>query len=270
MTKKNIRPIPRFATPIIETHCHLDYLVESEFDNDVDAAVSAGVERFITIAVSQENLSVVRGLAERSPRVWCTQGIHPHEAGSWCAALLDEIRRGASHHKVVAIGEIGLDYYYDHADRVAQRDAFESQLTLAAELDLPVVIHTRDADDDTRRILKNALPVLTKRGVIHSFTSSPALAQFCLDEGFSLGFNGICTFKNAENVRDVIRMTPLDRILLETDTPYLTPEPYRGRVNHPRFLPFIAEKVAELKNIEVEDLLTTIKANSEALFFKTL
>jgi TatD DNase family protein len=270
MTKKNFRPIPRFATPIIETHCHLDYLMESQFDSDVDAAVSAGIERLITIAVSRANLSVVRGLAERSSRVWCTQGIHPHEAGSWSTALLDEVRQGASHDKVVAIGEIGLDYYYDHADRVAQRDAFESQLALAAELNLPVVIHTRDADNDTRSILENALPVLSKRGVIHSFTSSPALAQYCLDEGFSLGFNGICTFKNAENVRDVIRMTPLNRILLETDTPYLTPEPYRGRVNHPKFLPFIAEKIAELKNIEVEVLLTTVKANSEELFFTAL
>ena len=242
MTKKNIRPIPRFATPIIETHCHLDYLVESQFDSDVDAAVSAGVERLITIAVSRENLSVVRGLAERSPRVWCTQGIHPHEAGSWCAALLDEIRRGASHHKVVAIGEIGLDYYYDHADRVAQRDAFENQLALAAELGLPVVIHTRDADDDTRSILKNALPVLTKRGVIHSFTSSPALAQFCLDEGFSLGFNGICTFKNAENVRDVIRMTPLTAYFSRPTHPISPLSPTEVGLTTPGFYPSLQRR----------------------------
>ena len=133
-----------------------------------------------------------------------------------------------------------------------------------------MVIHTRDADSDTREILENALPSMQARGVIHSFTSSIELAEFCLDSGFSLGFNGICTFKNADNVRDVVKVTPLDRILLETDSPYLTPVPYRGRVNSPKYLPFIAEKIAEIKGLKVDALLVAAKENSERLFFGSL
>jgi len=135
-------------------------------------------------------------------------------------------------------------------------------------LDLPVVIHTREADDDTRAVLANHAGMLRKKGVIHSFTSSLALAEYCLQEGFYLGFNGICTFKNADNVRSVIAATPPEKILLETDAPYLTPVPYRGRSNSPRYLPLVAEKVAEIKNLPVEELLHAARRNSKSLFFE--
>jgi len=268
MSKKNPRPVPRFNTPIIETHCHLDYLNGDELLNVLDEARALGVERFVTIAVSPDNLAIVRALTEQSEHVWGTQGIHPHEADKWNAAVAADVLSGCKHSRIVAVGEIGLDYHYDHADRAAQRDAFEAQLELAIQCNMPVVIHTRDADDDTRDILANHSARMRKKGVIHSFTSGLPLAEYCLSEGFYLGFNGITTFNRADNVRDVVRATPIQQLVLETDSPYLTPVPYRGRVNTPRYLPLIAEKVAQLKTLEVEALLKIVHANSHALFFE--
>ena len=169
--------------------------------------------------------------------------------------------------RILAVGEIGLDYHYDHADRAVQRTVFERQLQLAAELDMPVVIHTREADEDTRDILRAFSPLLKRKGVLHSFTSGLALAEYCLAEGFTLGFNGIATFNSADNVRDVIAATPVEQILLETDAPYLTPVPYRGRPNAPFYLPLVAEKVAQVKKIDVETLLAQVYRNSMAQFF---
>ena len=165
------------------------------------------------------------------------------------------------------MGEIGLDYYYDHADRDTQRQVFERQLQIATDLQLPVVIHTREADEDTRAILANFSGKLPKGGVIHSFTSGMALAQYCLSEGFMLGFNGIATFNRADNVREVIAATPLEQTLLETDAPYLTPVPYRGRPNASYYLPFIAEQVAQTMELNVEELLRQVYRNSQQLFF---
>jgi TatD DNase family protein len=165
------------------------------------------------------------------------------------------------------VGEIGLDYHYDHADRSVQRMVFEQQLQTAAELNLPVIIHTRDADADTRDILRNNSYSMARKGVIHSFTASMELAEFCLAEGFMLGFNGIITFNRAENVRQIVAATPVEQLLLETDAPYLTPVPYRGRPNAPYYLPLIAETVAAIKGLEVEKLLRQAYSNSANLFF---
>jgi len=148
-----------------------------------------------------------------------------------------------------------------------QRSVFEQQLQIAVELDLPVVIHTREADADTRDILRNYSAALARKGVIHSFTSTLALAEFCLAEGFMLGFNGITTFKGADNVRQAVAATPLDQLVLETDAPYLTPVPFRGRPNAPYYLPFIARTVALIKELEVEELLRQTYSNSQNLFF---
>jgi TatD DNase family protein len=268
MSKKQRPPIPKFNTPIIETHCHLDYLDTDNLASTLDAAVAAGVEKVVTIGVSPDNQAAVRKLVELSPLIWGTQGIHPHEAEHWNADVAAEVKSGAAHERIVAIGEIGLDYFYDHADRTAQAVAFEAQLAMAVELDLPVVIHTREADEDTRAILSNFAGHLKRGGVIHSFTSGLPLAEFCIEQGFYLGFNGITTFKNANNVRAVVEITPFDRIVLETDAPYLTPIPYRGVVNAPCYLPFIAEKVAEVKKTAVEPLLQHAYQNSLNLFFK--
>ncbi len=267
MSNKKRRDIPHFDTPIIETHCHLDYLEQAELDITLEKSRQAGVERIITIAVSPGNLNRVMELTRYSPDIWGSQGIHPHEAASYNREIDETIRANAADARILAVGEIGLDYYYDHADRSVQRLVFEQQLQTAVELDLPVIIHTRDADTDTRDILRNYSASLSRKGVIHSFTSSMELAEFCLAEGFMLGFNGIITFNRAENVRQVVAATPVEQILLETDSPYLTPVPYRGRPNAPYFLPFIAETMAAIKELDVDELLRHVYSNSRSLFF---
>ncbi|TCO77663.1 TatD family hydrolase [Chromatocurvus halotolerans] len=269
MGKQKRRDIPRFNTAIIETHCHLDYFDDDQFAAAIERAVASGIEKLITIAVSPDNLSTVVSLTEADPRVWGTQGIHPHEASGFCDRVADLIVANLSHPRILAVGEIGLDYYYDHTDRASQREAFRAQLAIAASHDYPVVIHSREADEDTRAILGEFLPDLSRRGVIHSFTSGQALAEFCLDAGFMLGFNGIVTFNSAQNVRDIVAMTPLEQLLLETDSPYLTPVPYRGRPNEPCYLPFVAEKIAAIKALPTEALLRQTYDNSQRLFFPT-
>ncbi|MDE0930137.1 MAG: TatD family hydrolase [Halioglobus sp.] len=270
MSKTKRRDIPHFKTPIIETHCHLDYLDQADLEVTLAKSRQVGIERIITIAVSADNLESVMKLATSSANIWGTQGIHPHEAESYTPEVDTIIRKNAGHAKILAVGEIGLDYYYDHADRAVQRSAFEQQLQTAIELDLPVVIHTREADDDTRDILKNCSTSLARKGVIHSFTSSLALAEFCLAEGFMLGFNGITTFNSADNVRQVVAATPMTQLLLETDAPYLTPVPYRGRPNAPYYLPFIAETLAAIKEVDVEVLLQQAYRNSLDVFFSDI
>ena len=263
-------PIPVFNHPIIETHCHLDYLEGDSLQAALDSAKAVNVERMITIAVSPDNLEKVIQLAQNHEQVWGTQGIHPHDAKDYNAAVEAQIRANALHPKMLAIGEIGLDYFYDHSDRIAQRKAFESQLQIAIDLELPIVVHTRDADEDTQAILQNFVGQMKKRGVIHSFTSGKALAEYCLGEGFCLGFNGISTFKPAENVREIIGITPVEQILFETDAPYLTPVPYRGQKNEPKYLPFIVEQVAKVKGLEVEALLPQVWGNSLRVFWGTV
>lgn len=267
MGKKARPPIPQLAGKIIETHCHLDYLSGEELVSTLSKSRAVGVEKIITIAVSKDNQAVVRNIAESDRDVWCTQGLHPHEAEAWTPDFNHELRSNTGHHKVVAVGEIGLDYYYEHANPETQIAAFEGQLAIAVDCDKPVVIHTREAEDDTKAVLSAVSGSLRRKGVIHSFTSSLDLAEFCLNDGYYLGFNGIATFKNAENVRNVIRHTPIERILLETDAPYLTPVPYRGVPNAPFYLPFIAQTVADLKHVSVEELLSITYQNSLDCFF---
>jgi len=266
MAKKK-RDIPVFEFPIIETHCHLDYLEGDALSETIKAAQAVNIERIITIAVSADNLETVMHITQAHECVWGTQGIHPHDANDYCETVEQQIRGHALGEKIVAIGEIGLDYFYDHSDRKKQRDAFERQLQIAIDLEMPIVVHTREADEDTQAILKNALPNMSKRGVIHSFTSGKALAEYCLSEGFHLGFNGISTFKTAENVREIVELTPPEKILFETDAPYLTPVPYRGRENEPKYLPFIAEHIALIKQIPLEVLLPQVWKNSMNVFF---
>jgi TatD DNase family protein len=266
MSKKR-RDIPVFDHPIIETHCHLDYLKDRPLDETLAQSERVNIEKVITIAVAPDNLAKVRELSQVAPWVYGTQGIHPHEAESYSDAVEEEIRAHAGDDKIVAVGEIGLDYFYDNADREVQRQVFRRQLQIASDLDRPVVIHSREADEDTIAILKEFEQSLTRRGVIHSFTSGPGLAQYALDQGWCLGFNGITTFNKAENVRDIVRMAPIEQILLETDAPFLTPVPYRGRENAPFYLPFVAEKIAEVKELPLDHVVSTTYQNSLRTFF---
>ncbi|MET4027321.1 TatD DNase family protein [Marinobacter sp. MBR-99] len=266
MSKKR-REIPVFDHPIIETHCHLDYLKDRPLAETLEQSKKVNIERVITIAVSPGNLAAVRELSRLEPWVYGTQGIHPHEAESYSDEVEAEIREHARDDKIVAIGEIGLDYYYDNADRGVQREVFRRQLQIACDNDRPVVIHSREADEDTIAILQEFEQTLTRRGVIHSFTSGPGLARYALGEGWCLGFNGITSFNKAENVRDIVRMAPIQQILLETDAPFLTPVPYRGRENAPFYLPFVAEKIAEVKDLPLDQVLAQTYQNSLRTFF---
>jgi len=264
-TKK--RDIPVFEHPILETHCHLDYLEGDALAGTIQAANDVNIQRIITIAVSPDNLDTVMNITREYEMVWGTQGIHPHDADQYSDEVDQRIRENALDGKIVAIGEIGLDYHYDHSDRANQRDAFERQLQIAIDLVMPIVVHTREADEDMQAILQNFVGQMPKRGVIHSFTSGIDLAKYCLEQGFHLGFNGISTFKTAENVREVVDITPVEKILFETDAPYLTPVPYRGKPNEPKYLPFIAENIASVKNISLDELLPQVWNNSMELFF---
>lgn len=256
---------PKYSTPIIETHCHLDYLKQNSKEV-LDEAAEAGVEKIITIAVEPKNQNTVLELAHTWEQVYASQGIHPHEAKDFTLEVESLIRQNAKDRKVVAIGEIGLDYHYDHSPRPIQRDVFEKQLQIAIDLNLPVIFHTREAEEDTLSILKNFESKLKCSGVFHCYTSNMMLAEYVLSHSFKLGFNGVMTFKAADNVRDIFSITPIDSILLETDAPFLAPLPFRGRENVPKYLPWVVKKMSEIKKIEGDELLRQIYKNTTDLF----
>jgi TatD DNase family protein len=260
------RDIPEYSLPIIETHCHLDYLKENNPADTLQKASQFGIEKVITISVSPSNLKAVRELTHNHQNVWGTQGIHPHEAKLWEKSVEEEILEGLKEKKIVAVGEIGLDFHYNNSPRDKQIEVFNRQLEIAIKVDKPVVIHSRDADPETIESLETLSPQMKHKGVIHSFTSGPELAEKALDLGFHLGFNGIITFSKAENVRKIVEITPLEKILLETDAPFLTPVPYRGKENAPCYLPFIAEKIAELKKVSVQEVIEQTTKNALFLF----
>ncbi len=262
------REIPIPVLPIIETHFHLDMLKTMTREEIVSKTELHNIQKMITISTNPDNLDEVISIAAKFPQIFCTQGLHPHEGKEWNETVKAHVIKNLNtkNKKIVAVGEIGLDFYYSKSPRDEQLKAFEEQLQIAVDFDLPVVIHSRDADEDTIAVLKNFSTTLKRKGVIHSFTSGLELAQFALDEGFYLGFNGIITFKNAENVRDALRITPMEKFLLETDSPFLTPDPYRGMENAPYYLPFIAEKIAEVKGAALDDVLTHAYKNSVDLF----
>lgn len=200
------------------------------------------------------------------PQVYGSLGVHPHQAKDYSDEVDALIRQHANTHKIVAIGEVGLDYHYDHSPRQIQRDVFERQIQLSIDLNLPLILHTREAEDDTLAMIKNFEGQLKKSGVFHCYTSNLQLAEYALAQDFKLGFNGVVTFKAAENVREILTMTPVNSILLETDAPFLAPLPYRGQENAPKYLPWVVKKIAEVKKIDPEELLATIYCNTTKLF----
>ena len=258
MTNKKKRELFKAPAPIIETHCHLDYLKELSTEEIINKSKDLNIQKIVTISVEPKNLDTAYSLAQTHENVYCTQGVHPHEAKFWDEATALKIQERAKENKVVAIGEIGLDFHYNHSPKDKQIEVFEKQLKLAIKYEKPVVIHSRDADEDTINVLKKYSSQLSHKGVIHSFTSGKELAKFALREGFYLGFNGIITFKSAENVRKILEITPIEKILIETDAPFLTPVPYRGRENAPFYLPFVAERIAQEKGYELESFLSLI------------
>lgn len=252
---------------IIETHCHLDYLKNEPLEEILQKSREAGVEKILTIAVEPDNFDKAYELSQKHEEIYFTQGIHPHDAKLATEEAFSKIIERAAAPKMLAVGEIGLDYHYDNSPREKQKEVFKRQLQIATDLDLPVVIHSRDADEDMAAILKEMSPNLKRKGVVHSFTSSLELAQTALDLGFYLGFNGIITFKNAHEVRKAVAIASIDRILTETDSPFLTPVPYRGRENAPYRLPHIIEKIAEIKEMDLDLVYEQTYKNAKDLFY---
>lgn len=259
---------------LVDTHCHLNF---DSYDPDRQAviaqAAAVGVTRIINPGVDLETSHAGVTLAAQYQGVFAAVGIHPNSTANFQLGEIAALRELAQAHPqaVVAIGEIGLDYYRDRAPKDQQFKAFEAQLALAAELELPVIIHNRDASEDVLTILeqwvKTLPPALKDRtGVMHSFSAPESIAQRTLAAGFYLGFTGPITYKNADSLRHIAAQIPLDRILVETDGPFLTPHPHRGARNEPAYIPLIVERLATLRQISVEQLAAATTQNAERLF----
>jgi TatD DNase family protein len=254
---------------LIDSHCHLNYegLVERQ-DEVLQAARERGVAGFLNISTRKREWAEIVALAEREPDVWASVGVHPHEADAHpdlgAAALVE----GADHPRVIAIGECGLDYFYDKSDRAAQRERFEAHIEAAAQTGLPLVVHTRDAEDDTVEILDRAVKEKGVRGVLHCFTGSAQLARKGLDLGFYVSLSGIVTFKNAQDLQETAKWLPADRMLVETDSPFLAPVPHRGKKCEPAFVADTAAFVAELRGETPVRLAEATTANFFRLFDK--
>ncbi len=257
---------------LIDTHCHLNF---DSYDGDREAvlqrAADVGVTRIIIPSVDlvtgQEGLD----LAERYAGVYAAAGVHPNSTAEFTEADLALISAQAAHPKVVAIGEIGLDYHWDESPKAMQHRAFEAQLALAAQLELPVIIHNREASDDVLPILEawaaTLPPALKERpGVLHSFSASASMADRALAINFYLGFTGPVTYKNADELRRVALSTPLERMLVETDAPFLTPVPHRGKRNEPAYIPLIADRIAALRGLALDEFAAATTANAVRLF----
>jgi len=254
---------------IIDSHCHLDFPdFASDLDRVVERARAAGVERMITIGTRVSKAAGVAAIAEKYEDVFFTVGTHPHEAAGEGAEDLAAMREFASHPKCVGIGETGLDYHYNNAPRDVAQRVFRGQIALARELDLPLVIHTRDADDDTAAILAQEMGWGRFRAVLHCFTGSRELAEAALGLGLFISFSGVVTFKKSEGLRAIARDVPLDRILVETDAPYLAPAPHRGGRNEPAFVIDTARVVAEARGLDLEELAKATRANTHDVFHK--
>ena len=225
----------------------------------------AGIGRVVNIAASPESIEECLDLAHRFPYVYCALGIHPEHCAEMDEALLEEIRKKLRDEKAVAVGEIGLDYYWPEPDREIQKHWFARQLQLAAEVDLPVVIHSREAAADTMRIMKENHAEKVG-GVVHCYSYSVELAREFVKMGFYIGIGGVLTFKNARKLVEVAREIPLERLLLETDCPYLAPVPYRGKRNCSLYLPHVVAKLAELKGITEEEVIRVTEHNAETMY----
>ena len=254
---------------LVDSHCHLDFPeLSSQADDVIARAAAAGVGHMLTIGTKITKFGGVLAMAERFNHVSCSVGIHPHEAGVEPAMDVAKLTALAAHPKVVAFGETGLDFYYEHSPRADQEKSFRVHLAAARENKLPVIVHTRDADSETAAILSEEIAKGAFTGVIHCFSSGAELAAKALELGFYISISVIVTFKKAEALREVVKTVPLDRLLVETDSPYLAPIPHRGKTNEPAFVAHTAAVVAELKGISLDELATHTTANFFKLFSK--
>ena len=254
---------------LVDSHCHLDF---PDFADDMDGvmerAEQAGVTHMLTICTHVSKFDPVLALARGDGRITCTVGIHPHNAASEPMVTAEHLIRMAADDKVVGFGETGLDYYYDKSPRDLQKRQFLAHIEAARQARLPLVIHTRDADGDMAEILRRESGKGAFSGLLHCFSSSRVLAETALELGLYLSISGIVTFNKADELRDIVRDVPLDRLLVETDAPYLAPVPRRGKRNEPSFTRHTAEKIAEIKGLTLDQVAETTTANFFRLFPK--
>lgn len=254
---------------LVDSHCHLDFPeFAPELDAVVDRARAAGVGLCVSIGTTLDGFPRVRAVAERFDSVWCSVGIHPHEAEKEPLEDAQALIALAQGPKVVGIGETGLDYFYEHSPRAAQQKNFRLHIAAARELGLPLIVHTRDAEGDTIEILRDEMEQGAFTGLIHCFTGTKKLADAALELGFYISVSGIATFKKSEELRAVIRDVPLERLLVETDAPFLAPIPHRGKRNEPAFVAHTADVLAGLKGVAREDLAAQTTQNFFSLFRK--
>ena len=257
-----------------DTHCHLDF---SQFDQDrpavLERARKAGLVRLLVPGIDMVTSRAALALAEHHPLVFAAVGVHPNSALSWQDSTQKGLQRLASHQRVVAIGEIGLDYYRDRAPKARQLEVFSAQLALARELDLPVVIHTRNASPTDRACISDVISVLSGwepgvqwRGVVHSYSGDEAEARRLIELGFYIGITGPVTYKNASGLQQLVTRLPLKRILIETDSPFLTPHPFRGKRNEPAYVLKVAEKISDLRQLPLETVASQTSQNAGRLF----
>ncbi len=257
---------PGRAALLVDSHCHLDF---ADFDQERDAVIAraraAGVGTMLTISTRLDAFERVCAVAESNPDIWCSVGAHPHEAADHAELSPERLATLATQSKVVGIGETGLDYHYDLSPRDIQQRVFRAHIAASRVTGLPLIIHAREADADIARILAEEHP---PPGVLHCFSSGRGLAEAALALGFYVSISGIVTFKNAEELRAIVRYLPLDRLLVETDSPYLAPVPYRGKRNEPAFVAATAAAVAALKGVTPQALAEATTANFFRLFTK--
>jgi TatD DNase family protein len=255
---------------LIDSHCHLDFeALSADLDGVMSRAAAAGVVGMVTISTRVNNFSTYAALAQRFDNVWCSVGTHPHNADQELHIQTEDLVRLSAHPRCIAIGEAGLDYFYDNAPREAQEIGLRRHIAASRQTGLPLVIHSRAADDDMAAILEQEAGQGAFPFVLHCFTAGMDLAQRALALGGYISFSGIVTFKNAQEIQDVARIVPADRYLVETDAPYLAPIPHRGQSNEPSYVRHTAEKVAELRGLSLEQVGAESTANFGRLFSKT-
>ena len=254
---------------LVDSHCHLDFpQLAGQLDDVVARADQAGVRAMVTICTKVREFPAVLAIAERHDNIYCSVGSHPHYADQETDVTLDELIRLAEHPKVVAIGEAGLDYHYDNSPRQQQADSFRLQIAAARETGLPLVIHSRDADDDTAEILESEMAKGEFSAVLHCFTAGRELAERGVAIGLYVSFSGVITFKKSDELRTIARDVPLERLLVETDAPFLAPEPLRGKGNEPAYVAHTASKLADVRGLKNTEIAQATTANFFKLFSK--
>ena len=256
---------------LVDSHCHLDYLErDGDLDDALQRARDCGIRTMVTICTKVTEFSVVHEIAERYEDVWCTVGIHPHDAANEPEVSAEQLIDLAQNPKVIGIGETGLDYYYENSPREDQERNFRTHIHAARKTGLPLIVHTRDADQDTIKVLTEEYQKGNYSGLIHCYSSSPEVADKSIKLGFYISVAGILTFKNATELQYTVTRLPIDRLLVETDSPYLAPSPKRGKRNEPSYVAYTASKIAELKGLSETEVAAATTDNFFRLFTRAI